>query len=76
LLKVEPLLLTTQLMYPAAQVLHEGINGWLAGKDGPACLQLAASAYARNQRISQKAAAGVFSTGHPVKAGIGLRPKE
>jgi hypothetical protein len=75
-LQVEPLLMTTQLMYPAAQVLHESINGWLAGKDGRACLQLAAAAYARNQKISQKAAAGVFSTGMPEKAGSGLRPKE
>jgi len=67
-LKTTPLLLTTQLMYPAAQVLHQSINGWLAGKDGKACLQLAASAYAKNQKISVKAAAGVFSTGLPEKA--------
>ncbi|HEV7404012.1 MAG TPA: hypothetical protein VGO11_13825 [Chthoniobacteraceae bacterium] len=66
-LKVEPLLLTTQLMYPAAQVLHDSINGWLAGKDGRACVQLAGAAYARNQKISQRAAAGVFSTGLPEK---------
>lgn len=75
-LRAEPFLLTTQLMYPAAQVLHDSIHGWLTGKDGRACLPLAAAAYARNQKISQKAAAGVFSTGLPEKAGIGLRPKE
>lgn len=62
-LKAKPLLLTTQLMYPAAQLLHESVNGWLAGKDGNACLQLAAAAYAKNQKISVKAAAGVFWTG-------------
>lgn len=62
-LKAEPLLLTTQLMYPAGQCLHAAINGWLGGRDGKACLQLAAAAYASNQKISQKAAAGVFSTG-------------
>ncbi len=61
-LKAEPLLLTTQLMYPAAQVLHEVVGGWLAGKDAAACRQLAAAAYAKNQRISVKAAAGVFTT--------------
>ena len=66
-LKATPLLLTTQLMYPAAQVLHESINGWLAGKDGKACLQLAAAAYAKNQKISVKSAAGVFSAGLPEK---------
>jgi len=60
-LQAEPLLLTTQLMYPAAQVLHESIGGWLAGRDAAACRQLAAAAYAKNQRISVKAAAGVFS---------------
>ncbi len=72
-LKATPLLLTTQLMYPAAQVLHQSINGWLAGKDGKACLQLAAAAYARNQKISVKAAAGVFSTGLPEKEALKLK---
>jgi len=67
-LKATPLLLTTQLMYPAAQVLHQSINGWLAGKDGKACVQLAAAAYAANQKISVRAAAGVFTTGLPEKA--------
>lgn len=66
-LKATPLLLTTQLMYPAAQTLHESIGGWLAGKDGAACRQLAAAAYAKNQKISVKAAAGVFATGFPAK---------
>jgi hypothetical protein len=63
--QVQPLLLTTQLMYPAAQCLHESIGGWLAGKSGPQCLQLAAAAYAANQGISPKAAAGVFHTAVP-----------
>jgi hypothetical protein len=67
-LKATPLLMTTQLMYPAAQVIHASVNGWLAGKDGKACLQLAAAAYAANQKISVKAAAGVFCTGIPEKA--------
>jgi hypothetical protein len=67
-LKATPLLMTTQLMYPAAQVIHESINGWLAGKDGKGCLQLAAAAYAANQKIGIKAAAGVFCTGFPEKS--------
>lgn len=64
-LGAKPLLGTAQLMYPAAQVLRDCIGGWLAGKDGPACLQLAAAAYAANQKISRKSAAGVFWTGLP-----------
>jgi hypothetical protein len=64
-LKSKPLLGTTQLMYPAGQVLRDSIGGWLAGRDGAACLQLAAAAYAANQKISRKAAAGVFWTGVP-----------
>jgi hypothetical protein len=64
-LKGTPLLLTTQLMYPAAQTLHECIGGWLAGKDAAACRQLAAAAYAKNQKISVRAAAGVFTTALP-----------
>ncbi len=64
-LKATPLLLTTQLMYPAGQILHQSINGWLAGKDGKGCLQLAAAAYSANQKISLKSAAGVFCTGFP-----------
>jgi len=64
-LKATPLLLTTQLMYPAAQTLHESIGGWLAGKDAEACRQLAAAAYAKNQKISVRAAAGVFTTTLP-----------
>jgi hypothetical protein len=67
-LKATPWLMTAQLMYPAAQVILESVNGWLAGKDGKACLQFAAAAYARNQKISVKAASGVFCTGFPEKA--------
>lgn len=58
-----PLLLTTQLMYPAAQLLHESANGWLAGESGTACLKRAAAAYSANQKITKKSAAGVFWTG-------------
>ncbi len=59
----KPLILTRQLMYPAAQLLHEGTAGWLAGADAAACTAKAASAYATNQKISRKAAAGVLASG-------------
>ncbi len=58
-----PLILTRQLMYPAAQLLHEGTAGWLAGSDAAACTARAAAAYATNQKISRKAAAGVLASG-------------
>lgn len=56
-----PLLLTRQLMYPAAQLLHEASAGWLAGRTPDECAARAAAAYAANQKISHKAAAGVFA---------------
>lgn len=58
-----PLILTRQLMYPAAQLLREGIAGWLEGADAATCTARAAAAYATNQRISRKAAAGVLASG-------------
>ncbi len=58
-----PLILTRQLMYPAAQLLHEGTAGWLAGSDAATCTARAAAAYATNQKISRKAAAGVLAPG-------------
>jgi hypothetical protein len=57
-----PLLLTRQLMYPAAQLLHEAAGGWLAGQTPGGCAARAAAAYAANQKITRKAAAGVFAT--------------
>ncbi len=61
-LKATPLLLTTQLMYPGSFLLHEAANGWLADRSGEECVLLAARAYAKNQKISVKAATGVFWT--------------
>jgi hypothetical protein len=58
-----PLILTRQLMYPAAQILREGIAGWLEGADAATCTARAAAAYATNQNISRKAAAGVLASG-------------
>jgi len=56
-----PLLTTTQFMYPGAFILHDVLEGWLAGKPAAELRQHAASAYAANQKIGERAAAGVFS---------------
>lgn len=58
---VRPVLLTEQLMYPGAFLLDAALEGWLKGEGRPAIRERAASAYAKNQKISQKAALGVFS---------------
>lgn len=58
----EPVLMTNQLMYPGAFVLHDALEARLSGKAGEDLRSIAARAYARNQRISLKAALGVFST--------------
>ena len=56
-----PLLMTTQLMYPGAFLLHDGIEAWRNGGDLATVRAAAAAAYAKSQRISQKAALGIFS---------------
>ncbi|MBP7949205.1 MAG: hypothetical protein KA004_06070 [Verrucomicrobiales bacterium] len=62
-----PLLLTTQLMYPGAFLIEATANGWLAGETPAQLHQRAAAAYAANQNISHKAAAGVFTTAVPIR---------
>ena len=56
-----PVLLTSQLMYPGAFILHDALAVWR--KDGPpaALREAAAKAYAKNQHISVSAARGVFA---------------
>ena len=58
-----PLLTTTQLMYPGGFVLRAAVDGWIAGETPEQIRQRAAGAYARNQKIGVKAAAGVFVAG-------------
>jgi hypothetical protein len=58
-----PALLTTQLMYPGGFLLREFADALVAGDSPERLRQRVAAAYARNQKISVKAAAGVFSTG-------------
>jgi hypothetical protein len=60
-----PVLLTTQLMYPGAFILHDALEPWLAGKDRTAMRAAAGAAYAKNQKIKTAAATGVFSALDP-----------
>lgn len=55
------LLSTRQLMYPGSFLLHDALEGWLAGENRTAIRARAGRAYARNQKISQRAALGVFA---------------
>lgn len=57
----KPLLTTTQLMYPGGFVLRAALDGWMVGETPAQIRQRAATAYANNQKISVKAASGVFS---------------
>ena len=59
----QPLVLTTQLMYPGGFILCAALEGWTRGEGAAALCDRAAASYARNQRISLKAARGVFTTG-------------
>ncbi len=55
-------------MYPGAFILQDALQVWIGG--GSAVIRAAAGrAYARNQKISVKAATGVFApiTGSPNK---------
>ena len=58
----KPLLLTTQLMYPGGFILRDALTGWTRGENATQLRQRAAGAYARNQGISVRAAAGVFAS--------------
>jgi hypothetical protein len=60
-LKARPLLTTEQFMYPGSFLLRDALDVWL--RDGPRSeiRMAAARAYAANQKISVKAATGVFT---------------
>lgn len=57
----KPVLLTTQFMYPGGFLLIAALEGWTRGETPGQLRQRAAAAYARNQKISVKAATGVFA---------------
>lgn len=56
-----PILMTQQLMYPGAFLLHDAIEAWRDGGDLDSIRLAAGKAYARNQKISVSAATGVFA---------------
>lgn len=58
----EPLLLTKSLMYPGSFLLHDAIEVWLKNGTKSQIREAAAMAYAKNQKISVKAARTVFAT--------------
>ena len=57
-----PVLMTSQLMYPGAFLLHDALEGWLRDENPAKIRDRAARAYVKNQKISFKAARGIFAT--------------
>lgn len=60
-LKARPVLTTDQFMYPGSFLLRDALDVWLRGGPRSEIRMAAARAYATNQKISVKAAAGVFT---------------
>ncbi len=60
--RAKPILLTTQLMYPGAFILRSTLEGWIKNESVAALRERAAESYAANQKISIKAARGIFSS--------------
>ena len=56
-----PLLMTRQLMYPGSFILASTIESWRKGEGRAVIRSAAGQAYAKNQKISVKAATGVFA---------------
>jgi len=56
-----PVLLTTQLMYPGSFLLRDSLPVWAKNRPLSEIRQAAGAAYAINQKISKKAATGVFA---------------
>jgi hypothetical protein len=48
-------------MYPGSFILHASAEGWLKGETPAQIRERAGEAYAANQKISKKAATGVFA---------------
>lgn len=60
-----PVLLTQQLMYPGAFILHDALAVWKRGGSLEEIRNAAAKAYAKNQKISTRAAASIFAPVRP-----------
>ena len=56
-----PILMTRQLMYPGSFLLHAAIEKWRSAGTSTDIRAAAAAAYAKNQKISVRAATGVFA---------------
>ena len=56
-----PILMTQQLMYPGSFLLHAAIEKWRSGGTPTDIRTAAATAYAKNQKISVRSATGVFT---------------
>lgn len=57
----KPLLMTQQFMYPGSFLLDSAWEAWRTGGTPAEIRSAAAAAYAKNQKISVKAATGVFA---------------
>lgn len=60
-LNARPILLTEQFMYPGAFILHAVLDPWISGASLAEIRAAAGKSYAMNQKISIKAATGVFA---------------
>ena len=58
---ITPVLMTDQLMYPGAFLLEAALEGWLKGEAPEKLRDRAAAAYQKNQKISFRAAKGIFT---------------
>jgi len=56
-----PVLMTDQLMYPGSFALHGALEAWFTGGSRAALREAAAVPMAKNQKISVRAARGIFS---------------
>jgi hypothetical protein len=56
-----PMLMTQQLMYPGSFILHSAIEKWRTGGSRADIRAAAATSYAKNKKISVRAATGVFA---------------
>jgi hypothetical protein len=59
-----PLLWTTNLMAPEAYTLKAALDGWVANEPAEQIRERAAASYAKYQKISLKAARGLFVSGY------------
>ncbi len=58
---VRPVCMTASNMYPGSFILHDVLEGWFRGEKRSSLRLRAAKAYAKNQKISTKAAMNVFA---------------